>query len=302
MSSDSGERDLISIGELAQRTGISTDTLRVWERRYGEPIPVRLPSGHRRYTEEHVSRLRRVAEALAHGVRPSQIVGQPAEALEHLLEEHSPQVADDPVLETLLGFVEAYERAPLERELMALWQRFPAEQWLMRFVAPLVSTVGRRWAEGQIDIRQEHFMSEVLEDLLRMLRLEILSDQIDAEGAPMVLATLPEERHRLGLLMVALLCAVHQTPVRLIGADTPVSEIVGAVHDCDAKAVALSVSLASGGPQTDKTLRELRELLPREVTVLVGGTGARGARRRRAGLLYLDSLAAFTKWLEQRSS
>ena len=58
-----------SIGEIAERTGITVDTVRVWERRYGRPVPVRLPSGHRRYTEDHLVWLRRVAEALALGRR-----------------------------------------------------------------------------------------------------------------------------------------------------------------------------------------------------------------------------------------
>ena len=42
-------------------TGIGRDTLRVWERRYGRPEPIRLPSGHRRYTAEQIRWLRRVA-------------------------------------------------------------------------------------------------------------------------------------------------------------------------------------------------------------------------------------------------
>ena len=47
-STPNGTGDLLSIGELSRATGLSIDTLRVWERRYGRPVPVRLPSGHRR--------------------------------------------------------------------------------------------------------------------------------------------------------------------------------------------------------------------------------------------------------------
>ena len=41
----------LTIGELAERTGLSPTTLRMWEQRHGFPTPVRLPSGHRRYEE-----------------------------------------------------------------------------------------------------------------------------------------------------------------------------------------------------------------------------------------------------------
>ena len=59
--------NFISIGELARLTGITTHTLRVWEKRYGSPSSQRLPSGHRRYPKEDVPRLRAVAKALGWG-------------------------------------------------------------------------------------------------------------------------------------------------------------------------------------------------------------------------------------------
>jgi MerR family transcriptional regulator, light-induced transcriptional regulator len=41
---------VLSIGELAERTGLAVPTLRMWEDRHGFPRPHRLPSGHRRYS------------------------------------------------------------------------------------------------------------------------------------------------------------------------------------------------------------------------------------------------------------
>lgn len=43
--------------EVTRRTGLSPATLRIWEQRYGFPRPERLPSGHRRYADEEVTRL-----------------------------------------------------------------------------------------------------------------------------------------------------------------------------------------------------------------------------------------------------
>jgi DNA-binding transcriptional MerR regulator len=37
--------------QLAERTGVPAATLRMWETRHGFPTPVRLPGGHRRYSE-----------------------------------------------------------------------------------------------------------------------------------------------------------------------------------------------------------------------------------------------------------
>lgn len=45
----------LTIGDLADRTGVAPATLRSWETRYGFPRPVRLAGGHRRYSEHDVS-------------------------------------------------------------------------------------------------------------------------------------------------------------------------------------------------------------------------------------------------------
>jgi len=46
---------LLTIGDLAERTGVPPATLRSWEQRYGFPEPVRLAGGHRRYGESDVA-------------------------------------------------------------------------------------------------------------------------------------------------------------------------------------------------------------------------------------------------------
>ena len=50
----------LTTAQLAQRTGLSPGTLRMWESRHGFPDPSRLPGGHRRYTEADAERVRDV--------------------------------------------------------------------------------------------------------------------------------------------------------------------------------------------------------------------------------------------------
>ena len=74
----------LTISEVAERTGVSEGTLRMWETRYGFPEPTRLPSGHRRYSEHDVERVRRVSRDRDGGLsmrasidRASQVTAQP---------------------------------------------------------------------------------------------------------------------------------------------------------------------------------------------------------------------------------
>ena len=52
-----------SIGMVERDTGIGRDTLRVWERRYGFPEPLRNDKGERIYNEQQLRRLQRIRRA-----------------------------------------------------------------------------------------------------------------------------------------------------------------------------------------------------------------------------------------------
>ncbi len=50
----------LAIKDVAEQTGIAAGTIRMWEQRFGFPLPDRTPSGYRRYAPEDVEALRRV--------------------------------------------------------------------------------------------------------------------------------------------------------------------------------------------------------------------------------------------------
>jgi GAF domain-containing protein len=56
-----------SVGEVAQRVGISASTLRAWERRYDLLRPARSSGGHRRYSREELRRVQRMVELIDDG-------------------------------------------------------------------------------------------------------------------------------------------------------------------------------------------------------------------------------------------
>lgn len=285
---------LHSIGDVAKATGLSVDTLRVWERRYGGPVPVRLPSGHRRYLDEHVLWLRRVCEAIALGHRPSQVVPIPLDELTRRIENASMPQELGTELRAMLEHVRAYRSNDLRAALSAQLERLGVRAWLPRIVAPLLVAVGREWAEGRLDVRHEHLCSELLEDLLRQQRALLPSRE---RGPLVLLATLSGEGHGLGLQMAALVCALVGAPHRLLGTQLPSNEIAAAARQMNARAVALSVSLSTGGIDTDRELGELRRKLPPAVQLVIGGAGARGVRRGPRGIDYAPTLDDFERWL-----
>ncbi|GAA5147380.1 hypothetical protein GCM10023340_19730 [Nocardioides marinquilinus] len=66
----------MSIGEVAELTGVSVATLRVWESRYGFPRPHRRASGHRRYDGDVVAAVRDVVRRRERGMRLDVAISQ----------------------------------------------------------------------------------------------------------------------------------------------------------------------------------------------------------------------------------
>lgn len=289
--SSRGPGRLISVGKAAKATGISADTLRVWERRYPKLRPLRLPSGHRRYTAEQVRWLRLIGEAMDHGHRPAALLAKSATELTRLLKEpRSAQPARAAASRDTARLIElgaSFRGREFRKALHDARRGLDVHGFLSRRVGPLLVGMGERWERGKLDICGEHYISELVEDYLRKLRGTVAVN----ESAPwIILATLPGERHVLGLHMAAVLCAREGMNVHFLGREAPVEHIVLAARKTGARAVGVSVSLATGGIETDHALADLRRDLSARATILVGGRGAKRFRRGVKGVEYVDDL------------
>ena len=64
----------MKIGQLAELAGVSTDTVRFYERRGVLPPPQRQPSGYRVYTAETAERIRLAKDLQAHGFTLAEVI------------------------------------------------------------------------------------------------------------------------------------------------------------------------------------------------------------------------------------
>src|ERR1700730_7220139 len=77
----------IGIGAIAHDVGLTNDTVRVGERRYGFPQPWRAPGGEGLYPQEQVTKLRLVKRLLDAGHRPSKVLPQSITRLQPLADD-----------------------------------------------------------------------------------------------------------------------------------------------------------------------------------------------------------------------
>ncbi len=129
----------LTIGQLAERTGVAVGTLRMWERRYGFPVPERLPSGHRRYPESSIEAVRRVANERAAGMSLAGAIARVRRAeaaapvpsvfatLRRRRPELEPQTLRKPFLLALTRAIEDESLARAERPI--LFGAFQAERF-----------------------------------------------------------------------------------------------------------------------------------------------------------------------------
>jgi methanogenic corrinoid protein MtbC1 len=250
------------------------------------------------YSPTDVRRLRRIAEALARGHRPGHVVALPEPRLDSLLQQSVrlvPSAARPANLPALMAFVRGHAGAELSQALLAEAGRLGPAAFLRDCAAPLIEEVGASWSRGDLGIAHEHFFSERLSDVLRALRLPF-------EGRPgsprLVLAAFPGETHALGLQLVAYLAASAGVQPHVLGTDTPVAEIVGAVRARRPAAVGVSISVSTGGVSSRERLEELRRAVPAAIPILVGGAGARRSRPP-GGCVIVDDLEGAQDWMRR---
>jgi methanogenic corrinoid protein MtbC1 len=305
---------LMSIGALSKATGIPTDTLRTWERRYGFPGAERTDSGHRRYALRTLERLKLVSAALAHGHRPSTVLnadedtlrqwiaaGNGGEEARVLRVSHQELPATalerkgiDASLDHWLDLVAHFAGRALDRELHAALAEHGGMHFLEQLLGPFLQELGTRWASGALGVRHEHFASERLRELL-VRQWRPLSDA--ATGPVLVLATLPGELHVLGLHMAALALALHNTRLVFLGADSPPAEVARAMQQHAALAVVLSAAAGVDRGRLERDVNALRAELGPNALILAGGAGFQPPLR---AVLTVPTLRDLVAWLASR--
>ncbi len=287
----------LSIAAVERDTGLSKDTLRVWERRYGFPNPERDHFGERIYSIDQVDRLRAIRRLMDTGYRPGKIIGLSLEDLQALAESVSqpaPIASEDQAadLDQLMNVLKSHEIEDLRRQLSQRVLRLGLARFVTELVAPLTEKVGDTWARGQLEIYEEHLFTESMQVVLR----NAISTIPQPGNRPRVLlTTFPSEPHGMGLLMVEALLALEGCRCFSLGVQTPVWDIVLASQAQDIDLVVLSFSPVMNPTLVVDGLTELRAKLPKSVEIWAGGRCPVLSRRAPDGIRVVTEFAELTK-------
>jgi methanogenic corrinoid protein MtbC1 len=252
----------VNIAALSRRTGVAPDTLRKWEQRYGILKPLRTVGGQRRYTELDVARVEWLRARLDEGYR----IGEAASLLGD--GASPPATGSSELLASLKEAVSAGDHAAIARLLDQAFALQDVEETLAEVAQPLLRWIGDGWAAGDLNVADEHLLTQELRGRLERL----LTDTHGGVRGVAVLLCGPGERHELGLLMVGVLLRADGWEIAYLGPDTPLSDAVALAGRLSARLLAISVGMEEHANALRRAFAEVE--LPSEFQIVVGGAAA----------------------------
>ena len=294
---------------VSRRTGLSQDVIRAWERRYAAVVPGRTVTQRRLYSDQDVERLVLLKRATEAGRTISEAVRLGNAELAALLEAEDVAAARAPSGER--SAAGGLEQGHLERCLQAAENADPSR--LRVFLAsaaedlgrpalieavlvPLMEAIGDRWEHGSMEIYQEHLATMVVRSLLDSLAQP---DPRSLAGPGIVVATPAGQLHEMGALVAAAVATAAGWRVSYLGCSLPAGDIAACARRAGARAVALGVSYPAGDAAVAAELRTLRDLLPRETDLMVGGRAAASYREAldQAGVCWITDIRSLREEL-----
>lgn len=283
-----GTAHLHPVRVVVQRTGLSPDVLRAWERRYGAVEPVRTAGGQRLYTGADIERLGLLHEATRAGRQIGQLAPLDNAALRDLivsdLREAAPAGAPSPAaaeryVARAYSAVELLEPGQLELELRQAVLALGALPMLTDVLAPLLQRVGNAWHQSRLSVAHEHAASVVVRRLLDWMA----AAYSPGPDAPVIgLATLEGERHEFGAMVAMAAALPNGWNALYFGPEVPVRDLAAAVAERDLRVLGLSVVYVDDPGRVAEGIRQVRDALPADVALVIGGSGVARIRERLA--------------------
>jgi DNA-binding transcriptional MerR regulator/methylmalonyl-CoA mutase cobalamin-binding subunit len=289
---------------VARRTGLSTDVIRVWERRYKAVTPIRSSSARRLYCDADIERLILLHRVTQAGRRIADVASMATEDLAAMATGDLSALRTEATVEksalehfhNALRAVREMNAVSLDAILRHAATALSLPTLLDEVIAPLIHTIGEEWSHGSLRVGHEHLATAQLVTLLGELRR---TSNI-AQSAPKVLVATPAgQSHELGALLAAVAASAEGWNAIYLSPNAPAADIAAAVRQTEAQALALSIAYPADDPYLADELRRLRQQLPEGVAILVGGRAIAGYRAalKEIDAVCLDTLPAFRQAL-----
>lgn len=263
------------IGVVAERTGLSEEVIRAWERRYGVLTPQRTSTGYRVYTEDDVALLLRLRELTHDGMA----IREAAALVPQLRREiaatrhgggNGERSTVDRFEAAILGAAAALDQEALERALDEALAVLSPLQLYEQLVVRLEARVGERSMRGTPGLAEERLVTQAVRGRL----LALLRASPGGRRGHVLCACLPDEEHDVGLLGAALRFRHAGYRVTFLGARTPIDHLLHVAKTLRPAVIALGCVIDPGAARLRRLLATVRDGAAPGTRLVVGGAAA----------------------------
>ncbi|MEM9292023.1 MAG: MerR family transcriptional regulator [Acidobacteriota bacterium] len=272
------------MGTVCDKTGLTADVIRAWERRYRAVAPARTAGNQRAFSDADVFRLQLLQQATQVGRSIGKVAALETGDLAALVAKDHARLEGKPnpekervprrmrvISERCMDAVQRMDSHGLERQLEAAFHRFGWTQLLEQLLLPLLAEVVDSASEGELSMACEHTAAAAVRSFVDSLCQQC---RVEPRGPALVIAAPLGQIHEAGASLLSACAAGCGIPVLYLGADVMADDLAIEILDGDVGAVVLSLSYPAEDPTVERELTLLRRLVGEEVPILAGGRAA----------------------------
>jgi len=287
----------LSVAWVARRLGVAPATLRTWDRRYGLAPTDRSCGGHRRYNNLDLARLELMRRYVMDGVPAAEaaraaLAADVSQAGEDLLTDLNQidEIANDSITINTVNLnarsgggsviaipggtnsarglaraANALDTTSCNRIIETSLKEVGVVTTWNELLLPVLTSVGKRWAETGEGVETEHLLTEVVSTQMRKF-----ADRLRTPINPrtVLLACAPYELHTLPLYAVAAGLSERSIGTKMLGARTPVDAVESSIKKTSPAVVLMWAQMDASSSIQD--LQKLLAMRPAPLILLAG--------------------------------
>ncbi len=293
-----------SIKEIEQLTGIKAHTIRIWEQRYGFIEPHRTDTNIRFYDDEQLKLLLNISALIRNGRKISQVSKLSKDDIKQELQQLTSQTDQEHDYYTLqvdsmvVAMIDIDE-VRFEKVISSCTLRYGFESVMTNLLIPFLHKVGLLWTTGEINVAQEHFIT----NLIRRKLLVAIDGHVGKilQKQKFILFLPDGELHEIGLLFGKYLIRSRGFPLIYLGQSVPLNDLHAI---CKSYAPDYLLTYFTVGYQADqvrKVVKEVSDSYPQTTFIISGPLAEAAGKKLPNNVVRLSSINEMITFLDNIS-
>jgi len=220
-------KNIFSIKDLENISGIKAHTIRIWEKRYNVFAPLRTESNIRYYDLSNLQKLLNITLLHNHGYKISRISKIPDEKIPEVVREiiTAKSVKNHAISAFKMAMIN-FDQTLFFKTYDDLLSEKSFREIFFDIFIPLMNEIGLLWQTDTISPAQEHFISYLIKQKLLIVTENLQIQKPKKTDRVFVLFLPANEIHELGLMYINYEILFHGYKTVFLGESVPLQSLV----------------------------------------------------------------------------